>query len=264
MKPACSTVSFQKSMSEALLDVANLGFAYADLIAIPAFKQAYPALMAKDPEGQAGELRLGLSRAGLAPATFNANVPPFPDRTPAACAGREAEWRGLAAVMKSLGVHIASFHPGYLKQGEPWHDLLDVVAKTTAEMLSAASALGVEFVIEAHYDTPVCTPEQVRALLSHIPNVRFAYDPSHFAMLGLPPRDTLAVLDRASHVHIRDAAPERMHVKCGTGTVDVRWLVSALKERRYSGFVALECLPGTEWSVEEDIRCLKKLLESLL
>jgi sugar phosphate isomerase/epimerase len=219
--------------------------------------------MARDPEGQARELKAALAAAHLSPSTFNVNVPPFPDRTAEACAGREAEWRGLAAVMKALGMRVASFYPGYLKQGEPWHAALDTIAVTAAEMMAAGSALGVEFVIEAHYDTPVCSPEQVRGLLSHHPAVRFAYDPSHFAMLGVSPNDTLPVLDRASHVHVRDASPGRMHVKCGTGTVDMPWLVSALKERRYGGFIALECLPDAKWDLDEDITCLKKLLENL-
>jgi sugar phosphate isomerase/epimerase len=263
MKLACSTVSFPVPLPEALLEVFRLGFSHADLIGIPGYRQAYPEMMARDPEGQARLIGNALARARISPATFNVNVPPFPDRTETAREQRRAEWHGLAKVMKSLGMGVASFYPGYLKQGEPWHEVLDSVAATTAEMLVAASSLGVEFVLEAHYDTPVCSPEQVRGLLSHLPSLRFAYDPSHFAMLGVSPGETLSVLDRSSHVHIRDAAPGRMHVKCGTGTVDLPWLISALKERKYTGFISLECLPDAQWSLDEDILCLKKLLENL-
>jgi sugar phosphate isomerase/epimerase len=260
---ACSTVSFKKDIAGALADIGRLEFTHADLIAIPGFRQTYPERMAADPAGQARELATALSRAGVKPATFNVNVPDFTDRTPEAIERRDREWTGLARVMKALGVKIASFYPGYLKQGEPWHRALDASAATAAEMLQAAEKHGVEFLIEAHYDTPVCSPEQVGALLSSVPGVRFVYDPSHFAMLGLGLGERKAVLDRSSHIHIRDAAPEKMYVKCGIGTVDFSGLMAALRERGYAGFVSLECLPTDDWNVEEDVAALKRLMDGL-
>jgi len=260
---ACSTVSFKKDIAGALADVGRLGFTHADLIGIPAFRQTYPERMAADPDGQAQEIGAALDGARVKPATFNANVPDFTDRTTEAVQRREHEWAGLAKVMKALGVRIASFYPGYLKQGEPWHRALDASAATAAEMLKAAEKHGVEFLIEAHYDTMVCSPEQVGALLSAVPGVRFVYDPSHFAMLGLDLAMTLPVLDRSSHVHVRDAAPKKMYVRCGTGTVDFSGLMAALRERGYAGFVSLECLPTDDWNVEEDVAELKRLMDGL-
>jgi len=260
---ACSTVSFKKDIAGALADVGRLGFTHADLIAIPGFRQVYPERMAADPAEQARELSTALARAGVKPATFNVNVPDFTDRSPEAIRRRESEWAGLAEVMKALGVRIASFYPGYLKQGDPWHRALDSSAATAAEMLKAAEKHGVEFLIEAHYDTPICSPEQVGALLSAVPGVRFVYDPSHFAMLRLGLREMQSVLERASHIHVRDAAPQKMYVKCGTGTVDFAGLMTALRERDYAGFVSLECLPTDDWNVEEDVAALKRLMDGL-
>jgi sugar phosphate isomerase/epimerase len=259
---ACSTVSFRTGLAGALAEVARLGFTHADLVAIPFYRQASPTEMARDPGGQARTIAEPLAALGLKPATFNAAVGDLHDRSPGVLTQRGREWRGLAEVMARLGVRIASFYPGYLKQGDPWHAKLDRIAASAREMLGLARKGGVEFVLEAHYDTPVATPEQIRALMAAVPGLRFVYDPSHFAMQGLAAAKTDFLLDRTAHVHVRDAAPGQMSVMGGTGTVDFARLLAALREREYDGFVALECLPPDGGSAEADILAVRRLVEA--
>jgi len=260
----CSTVSFRGSLAQAVGRVAGLGFTHADLVAIPYYRQALPEEMVQDPARQAAAISAALAEAGIKPATFNAAVGDLDDRSPAAMERRAREWNGLAAVMEALHVRIASFYPGYLKQGDPWHEALDRIAASAAEMLAVARSRGVEFLLEAHYDTPVATPDQLRALIAAMPALRFVYDPSHFAMQGLDPAETEFLLDRTAHVHVRDAAPGKMSVMGGTGTVDFGRLLTALRERRYRGYVALECLPPDTGEPDHDILAVKRLVEAAL
>ncbi|MEK7476652.1 MAG: sugar phosphate isomerase/epimerase [Candidatus Coatesbacteria bacterium] len=259
---ACSTVSFPGDLAGALAGVARLGFTHADLVAIPFYRQLLPAEMAADPGGRARTIAEPLAALGLKAATFNAAVGDLHNREPVAVTQRLREWRGLAEIMARLDIRIASFYPGYLKQGTPWKAAMDRVAASAREMLSIAKKGGVEFVLEAHYDTPVATPEQIRALMKAVPGLRFVYDPSHFAMQGLAPAATDFLLERTAHVHVRDAAPGRMSVMGGTGTVDFARLLAALRERKYAGFVAVECLPPESGDAEADILAVRKLVEA--
>ena len=262
MNIACSTASFRKDLAGALLDVARLGFTQADLCAIPVFKQALPERMARDPEGQAKDIQAALVKAGVRAASFNANVGSFFDRTPEAAKKRERECTGLAKVMTILGVKTASFYTGYLPQGTPWAEPLEGVIETTREMQAAAARLNVEYVLEPHFDTPLSTPEQVRALLKKLPDTRFTFDPSHFAMQEMGIDQTAFILDRTALVHVRDAAPGKMHVLCGRGSVGIPLLMTALRAREYKGTVVVECLPTDAWDLDADIQGVKRLVES--
>ncbi len=262
MTTACATLSFRRDLAGALQDVARLGFTHADLCAIPVFEQLAPERLAKDPDGQAKEIQAALTKTGIKPASFNANVGSFADRTPEAAKKREREWQGLARVMKALGVRTASFYPGALAAGAPWKEPLAAVGATALEMLAAAAKLEVEFVLEPHFDTPIATPEQVRTLLKAVPELRFTYDPSHFVMQDLTFDQTAFILDRAALVHLRDAAPGRMHVRCGQGGVGIPMLMTALRTRTYAGPVIVECLPGPAWDADEDILSVRRLVEA--
>src|SRR6185503_20635142 len=102
--------------------------------------------------------------------TVNASVGSWFDRTAEAAKKREREGQGLARVMQLLGCTTASFTAGHLPQGTPWKDALEGVAATAGEMHALATRLGVTFVLEPHFDTPVSTPEQVRTLLKAVPD----------------------------------------------------------------------------------------------
>jgi sugar phosphate isomerase/epimerase len=259
---ACSTLSFRADLAGALREVAVLGFPKADLVAIPFYRQILPADLARDPREQASRISSAMAAAGVGAATMNAAVGDLHDRSAESIGRRAAEWRGIAAVMRELRIGLASFYPGYLPQGKAWHAALDGVAASVTEMREIAAAQGVEFLLEAHYDTPVSTPEQIRTLMEAVPGLRFVYDPSHFAMQGLEPAATDFLLDRSAHVHLRDAAPGRMNVAGGRGTVDFDRLIRALAERGYAGYLAIECLPPEEGPPNADIRAVRRLVEA--
>ena len=56
--------------------------------------------------------------------------------------------------------------------------------------------------------------------------------------------ETAALLDRAVHVHVRNAGPGRMQETMAAGTVDFGWLIGAMKARGYDGPVAIEYFNG--------------------
>lgn len=79
-------------------------------------------------------------------------------------------------------------------------------------------------------------------------------------MQAIDLRATASLLDHAAHVHLRDAAPGTMQVEFGTGTVDLAWLLGALREREYRGHISLGYLRTPGFDVRASAR---RLLEAV-
>jgi sugar phosphate isomerase/epimerase len=176
-------------------------------------------------------------------------------------AQRLAEVEGVAKLMKRLGVEVASFYPGYRCDDRPWEDVLEDSATTIREMLAIGERHDVTFVVETHFATIYETLEQGVRLLETVPELMVAFDPSHYVMQSIDLRDCTELLDRAAHMHMRDAAPEKMCVPVGEGTVDFEWLIDAMGHRDYRGHWSIEYLPGKTPDVETDITKLRDILQ---
>jgi sugar phosphate isomerase/epimerase len=265
MRIACSTSAFKTTLDDALTQVARLGFSCVDLIAIPGWGHVQPAALAENFDAEAARVELLLKKRELRPVGMNLAVDQLHSRNDAETNRRRLrEVEGACRLMKRLGIAVASFYPGYRAEGRPWdHVLADEVA-TIREMLAVAAPFGVTLAVELHAMTPFETVEQGTALLAALPELRVAYDPSHYAMQEIPLQRTEPFLDRTVHVHARDAGPGQMQMALGEGTVDFAWLADALRRRGYEGCWSIEYLPGLEGAdVSQQIRKTRKKLESL-
>lgn len=257
MALACSTSAFKASHEDALAEVAALGFRHVDLIVIPGFGQLLPAELAKDFETQARRAEAALAKNRLTPVAVNTAFGHLRLRTPELLAQRRAEVEAVAKFMRRLNVAVASFYPGYKAPDLPWADVLKDSVASMREMLAIGREYGVTFAIELHFNTPFENVEQCTRLLEALPELAVAYDPSHFAMQGLDLKATRPFLDRAVHVHLRDAAPQKMQAPTGSGTVDFGWILETLAARKYAGHYSIEYLAGLEGGVHDSIRRLR-------
>ncbi|MFO7956520.1 MAG: sugar phosphate isomerase/epimerase family protein [Candidatus Brocadiia bacterium] len=264
MAIACSTSAFKGSLETALAEVSDLGFECVDLIAIEAWNHIVPAELADDWDAVAGRVTSLLVEHDLTPVAMNVALPHLHQRDGQTNAERLRLARAVARLLNHLDVGLASFYPGVKVQDRPWEDVLADTAATWEEMMGVAEGAGVTFAVELHYNTPFETIEQCRRLFEAAPEMRIAYDPSHFVMQGMDVRDTAPLLDRAVHVHLRDAADDAMQVPTGEGNVDFGWLLDAFAERGYEGHYSIEYLSGRELDVRSNIARLKSLLEERL
>lgn len=257
MAIACSTSAWKGSLGEALEQITLLGFEYVDLIAIKGWNHIVPEELAADFKRLAGQAQQLLQRHRLKPVALNTAVAaPYQRNDITVNEQRLREAEALARLAASLGVDVVSFFPGpkWPAQEMERATVVEGQVRTIEELLAIGERHGVAFVMEPHYNTPFETLEQVRELLERAPHLCIAYDPSHFAMQSISPEDTEFLLDRASHVHLRDAAPEKMHVPLGTGTVDFDRLLRALNNNDYRGHISIEYLPSPEIDVAETTR----------
>jgi sugar phosphate isomerase/epimerase len=263
MAIACSTSAFKVQLAEALKEVAELGFDYVDLIAIPGWDHVQPEALADDFESVAGEVERLLQENDLTPVAVNMAVPHTHQRDEETNIERLRQVRGVARLMERLDVDVASFYPGYKAEDRPWDEVLADSATTMREMLGVAAEIGVTLAVELHYNTPFETVEQCTRLLEAVPELPVAYDPSHFAMQGLDLDDTSLLMERAAHVHLRDAAPDEMFVPLGRGTVDFDRLIEMLQERGYTGHYSIEYLGLHEGAREEIVKLRNRVAAHL-
>ncbi|TVR51659.1 MAG: sugar phosphate isomerase/epimerase [Puniceicoccaceae bacterium] len=264
MHLSCSCSAWKSPLPDTLAAIKGIGFTHADLIAIPGWNQIVPAAVAADFETETAAIEAAVASSGLMVAALNCAFPSPQQRDAETNADRRAQARAIARLMGRLGVGLASFYPGFRQRDRAWEDLFEASLPSYREILEAGREAGVEFLLEPHANTPFETPDEIRRLFEALPELRVAYDPSHFAAQNLPPAETHFVLQRAAHVHIRDAGPGKIHLPCGEGTIDFAGFVADLRSHGYDGPIAIEALPGKDGANEADVIRLRETLTPLL
>lgn len=245
----CSTAVRSKSpLEEALREIAAVGLRQVDLLAFEGWAHVSPRLLAEEFERTYAQVRAGLEQHNVAVRALNAGVSVAAyDRSPAANAQRQRETEGLLRLARCLGAQVIAVQSGRPTPEHAWETISAASVASLREQSEAGKAAGIIVALELHIRSVFETLEQARWLFEALPDLAIAYDPSHFVMQGVDVRETAWLLERAQHVHLRDAARGQMQVPYGTGEVDFDWLFGALKERGYSGHIAIEYLENEEF-----------------
>jgi inosose dehydratase len=110
----------------------------------------------------------------------------------------------------------------------------------------AAKAGGVRFVVKAHVTMAVNTPERLLWLLHEVnrPEIRVAFDYSHFEVQGIPLEDSWAQLrPYVDFVHVKDTAGDAkkpIFLLPGEGRTDYEAYFKMLERTGYTGPVVVE------------------------
>lgn len=261
---ACSTSTRSEVPLEvALADIAAAGFREVDILAIDGWAHIDTSQLATEAGFRSAVQRTDtlLNAYGLAPIAVNGGVgPQLHDRSAEANERRLRETRGLVRWMSEFAIPFAAVQPRLPDPGRPWEDVLRDCAATLREQLDIAAAAGVTFGLEFHDNSPFMTMAQCRRLLETVPELPIVYDPSHFILQGVPLEATFPFLDRAAHVHLRDAAAEQMQTRFGRGELDFDALFAELGRRRYEGDFSIEYLQTEEYDALEDARLLREAI----
>lgn len=263
MKIACSMSAWKDSIDNALAAIHGHGFRYVDIIAIPGWGLVEPEKLVKDVESISDNLRQSLAKHDLTPIGVNAAVPNIYQRDDQSVNdSRLSQVDAICRMMKALHIPVVSFFPGgnWPAEQMEWEKVLDGEVQTLREMLEIAARYDVTLTVEPHAHTPFEKLAQIRRLLEALPQLKVAYDPSHFVLQGITLADTTFMIDRAAHVHIRDAAVGEMQKKVGEGSVDFTFIINELRSRNYAGSISVEYLPGMDDQVGKMLRVLRDAL----
>lgn len=255
---ACSTsVRCNSLIEQAFADIAAAGFHTIDLLAIDSWVHINTTDLVERYDSTVQRLDSLLQQHNLQPIALNTGVKAqLHHREPEINEGRLREIDGLLRLMQHYAITTAAIQPRNNDPERPWDDVLHDSMATLCEQFAAAEAAGLQFALELHVGSPFETIEQARRLIEVMPDVALVYDPTHFVMQGLPIRETGWLMDRARHVHLRDADRGKLQVPFGTGSVDFDWVLGSLRERGYSGHISIEYLETDDFDALDSARRL--------
>lgn len=158
--------------------------------------------------------------------------------------GAVKELRRCLDVFHRVGASWMNLHPD---RHTPFHDrrfYIERNIQSIRELLEHARGLNVGLMIE-NLPGDFNSAPQLGELLDPIPELGLHLDIGH-ANLQVPYNTTHEILDayggRLRHVHLHDnkGGGADLHMPLGTGTVDVRSCVAALRRAGYDGTITLE------------------------
>ncbi len=262
MRIACSTSLFaDEPLEEALRGVSELGFELVDLLLIDGWAHVDPSGLAADWQSTAWRVQELLDESSLRLIALNCGFSvPLHERTPDACAKRRREAAAVARFADLHAVSVAGVQPDLGLRDVAQEELFDGSLDSMRELEETSASNGVSFALECHARSAFEQLPSALRLVERAPWLSLAYDPSHFVMQGLELRETRPLLERAAHVHLRDAAPGAMQAPMGEGSVDFDWLSGALRDCGYSGDISIEYLPGAGFDAADSACRLRDYL----
>jgi len=266
MKVSCSTtLAHRAPLDDALRRIADLGFADVDLLMAHGWAHVSPRALVEDFAGESATIRKAVNAHGLNVVALNvAFSGPLYGRSHDDVGRRKDECLAIVNLMNAMDIAVAAVQPGGRPHGISDNQLIADASASWAELVAIAAEKGRTLALELHTGSPFDSPDSARELVNRVPETRFAFDPSHLVGQGIDLHQVGWILDRAAHVHLRDAESGRVQVPYGKGTVDFDWILDHLRERDYEGYVAVEYLDTDEFDVAESARALADKIRSAI
>ena len=117
-------------------------------------------------------------------------------------------------------------------------------------MNEAARGAGVLLVYEPHVESILDSPRAAIASAQANREVRIVVDYSHFVSLGYSCGELSPLLAHAGHVHLRQAAPDKIQARWEEGVINFPALIGDLKRTGYSGYLTLEYEHDRFWNMD--------------
>jgi sugar phosphate isomerase/epimerase len=262
MSIACSTsIACSSPLDIALERISALDFRYVDILTIDGWVHVNTRDLTDDFDSTIAGVDRLLQQHKLHPIATNSGVSAqLHHRNEEVNAQRLREIDGLLRFTKHYGIDVAAIQPRSADSERPWDNVLADCIATLREQKAAGDAAGATFALELHVHSPFETMEQARRFCEAMPEMPLVYDPTHFIMQGADIRETGWLMDRAAHVHLRDAAPDKLQTPFGQGAVDFDWVLGALKERGYNGHFSIEYLETTDFDVLQEVPRLRDVI----
>ena len=176
-----------------------------------------------------------------------------------------AELRRCLEMFAELGARWMNIHPDHNTPLHPRSYFISRNILSISELMARARELGLGLMIE-NLPGSFNTPEELGELLDPLPELGLHLDVGH-ANLLVPFNMTESILKkygtRLRHVHLHDnkGGGADLHLPLGTGTVDLKGAIRALKTCGYDGTITLEVFtPDREYlRISRDL--LRKTLD---
>jgi sugar phosphate isomerase/epimerase len=238
---ACHSWAYNNlSLAEAVGTIARLGFRYIDLGTGPHIDIARAT---SEPEATAENILLLLDDLNLTLTDLYLMLPhvnsPDPQR-------REQElglFEKLVPFAVALGTPGITVSPGVLCSDGPDHSLARAIP-ALQHMMDVTEDTDFRVSFEPHLDSATSTPEQARLLLDAVPGSSLTLDVAHLVTQNARWDD---LLQDTAHIHVRQAAADKLQVPLEQGQLDVPQLINDLVEADYHGALTVEYMTTFGW-----------------
>ncbi|MBZ0301827.1 MAG: sugar phosphate isomerase/epimerase [Anaerolineae bacterium] len=247
---SCHTWAFNDlTLPEALGTIARLGFRRVD---IGSGTHLNAARAAERPQAVASEIREDLS-------TFNLNVADLylmlPRISIDAEDKRQAEiqlYRALLPFAQAIGTPGITLSPGLAHPADDV-EARDRTVAALRDMVKAGKAAGLHISIEPHLDSMAPTPEAALKLVTEVPGLQITLDWAHMVCQGIRDKDILPLLPHTRHVHIRQAARNKLQTRFDQGKIDLASVYETLTGANYTGVICVEYMKTVGWHGMADV-----------
>jgi len=259
MTIGCSTLGLTMAESpdirRTLARIKAQGFAACDIAVFEGWQNVDPSSLVAGNQAWVDALREGLAATGLQVSSLNCGLSRhLDDPDPGAVDVQRRELEALLDLATSVNCPNITVQPGNPIPGYEFGELSALTQERLGVLGPAAQDRGVTFSVEGHQGSLLEDPARALAMMATLwPTVGFTYDPSHWAMQRIPLPDTRGLLRYTHHVHVRNAAPDRMQAVASESSVDWPWLVKALRSANYHGTVTIEYFNGFDHDFSETL-----------
>jgi sugar phosphate isomerase/epimerase len=265
VKIACSSgIRSTEPLDAACQLIAQLGFRYVDPLATEGW-HVKPSRLLTHAAQEADRVRTVLDRHGLECAAINLGfVHGFTTCTDIEHQTNLQVVKGACLLAQTLGTVVITISPGSTGD-EDRQVILDRVAARLNQALAIATDAGMILALETHAGAIVVQPDAARALLARCPGLKLTYDPSHHIAEQIPVPETLDLLDRAAHVHLRNARAGHFQERMDRGALDMSWMVDQILASGYDATISIEYIQdcgGLQegYEVRDEVEMLAQLL----
>ena len=250
-----TSVACNSPLDKALETVHKLGCRNVDILTIDGWAHVNTRDLLNDYASTRSRVDALLQQYQLTPIATNCGVSAqLHHRSPEINQRRRDETQALVKWLNSYDIKIAAIQPLNMDKSRPWDAVLADCVATLRDQKQIGDENGVRFALELHVNSPFETMEQARRFCDAMPEMPLVYDPTHFVMQGIDIRETAWLMERAIHVHLRDAAPGKIQEHFGKGAVDFDWVLRTLKDNGYEGHFSIEYLEDENMDVLEDAK----------
>jgi sugar phosphate isomerase/epimerase len=172
-----------------------------------------------------------------------------------------SEFTAMIAFAKRINCPNITSQPGTLNNAKNIRQSLDRIISRAPQLNALVKESGISYSLEGHHGSILESIENCDYLMQKaFPLIGLTYDPSHFAMQGIPLADTTSLLDYAMHVHIRNAKNGVMQANMTDGEIQIDTFAKMLQEKNWNGYIAIEYFRGFDIDCQNTLAIAKQLI----
>lgn len=258
MQFSCHSWAFNdRTLPEALGTIARMGFRYVDIGNGPHFN----IVRAANPNTRrtvAEELRDDLSLFNLRIADMYLMLPRISLSDEEKRRTDITLFKAVIPVLKALEAPGVTLSAGVIHP-EDDTEAYERTVSALQEMLAAAQKADLPISVEPSLNSMIITPEQALKLIEDVPGLLLTLDWAHFIYQKTKPQDLAPLLPYARHVHVRQAAPNKIQVPFEKGKLELNDLMTQLQQAAYTGKLCVEYLLS-EWAKPEKVSMVQEIM----